>query len=75
MTILLKANRRTILRELEEFSIQDALYKRSSIYLCPECGKLVVPHSDPVRPRFKHKVENRDCSFSHGGAQTRQAED
>lgn len=65
MTMLIIAKRRNLLGELEDCSIESALYLRKSVYLCPECGKYVLPYSDYTGPRFKHMRRSPDCSYSN----------
>jgi len=51
MPPLLVAKRRTLMGDLEDCAIRDALYRIASVYLCPECARYVRPYnSDRGRP-------------------------
>lgn len=65
MVSLVVAKRRNLKGDLEDCHIQDALYRMSSVYLCPECNRYVRPHSDHRgTPRFKHMTRSPKCSYS-----------
>lgn len=65
MAVMLVAKRRTLLGELEDCAIQDALYRRQCIFLCPECNRYVRPHDSlDGQPRFKHMTRSPKCSYS-----------
>ena len=62
MAKMVMAKRRNLMGELEDCHIRDAIYRMSSIYVCPECGRYVRPNSDG--PRFKHMTVSPNCTFS-----------
>lgn len=65
MAPLLVAKRRNLMGALEDCHIQDALYRMSSVYVCPECNRYVRPYSDyRGTPRFKHMTRSPKCSYS-----------
>lgn len=72
MPPLLIAKRRTLMGSLEDCRIQDALYRTSSVYLCPECARYVRPYSSySGSPTFKHMTKSPKCSFSGGARRKR----
>lgn len=68
MAAMLVAKRRNLLFQLEDCTIQEALYKPQSVYLCPECGRFVRPHDILDGPRFKHMTRSQKCSYSRPSA-------
>lgn len=60
---MLVAKRRNLLLQLEDCTIQEALYKPQSVYLCPG-RRFVRPHGNRDTPRFKHMTRPPKCSYS-----------
>lgn len=65
MAKLLVAKRRNLMFELEDCDIREAVYRTRSVYLCPECGCYVRPHTHwKEEPRFKHVTASPAYSYS-----------